>query len=154
MKFKGISIQGNIKTFVKRLEKKGFDCDEPQNGACDISGKVADIKIRGTVKYCLRSKKVFELEISLWGNDVDNSKEYSDRFPAILANKYGEPSFKKVKEDPNDPDDWDVLYEFIVGNDKIVFSSSCFVGPTFRYINTGNVLIAQKEREYVLSKEL
>ncbi|NIJ45130.1 hypothetical protein FHR24_001569 [Wenyingzhuangia heitensis] len=111
MKFKGIPIDGTLKDFVLKLEKKGFTYEKTEEGIAWFGGEFASYNNCIIAVVSLKQKDLVCKTIVLFP-DKDTWSSLSNNYfflKELLTEKYGEPSKVVEKFDssiqPSDDED-------------------------------------------------
>lgn len=104
LKFKGIPIEGNLRSFCQKLEAKGFTIIEKTNNSTLLTGTFTDRNATILVKATSNGKNVVGVIVGF-----DSSGEWStlvntyDQYKTLYTLKYGNPIFSE-ENNPAYPD--------------------------------------------------
>lgn len=130
MKFKGIPMEGTLRSFTNQLEAKGYTCIGIQNGVSMLTGEFAGYKgcVIGVVtdnSGTICKVVVLFPEMDTWSDLYACYATYKE----MLTEKYGEPSqSNEYFEEPYNNEAADKIYGVKFDNCKYYSDFSCDQG--------------------------
>lgn len=140
--FKGISLNNTLKSFIEKLESKGFSLDEIKNEVAVLKGDFAGVKGCTIVVYSsIKSNIVWKVAVCLpeheWWDPL--KREYYT-FKKLYTEKYGEPESYEFFTSPYSEGD---------GNEmKALWFNKCMYMSIYE-TNTGSVYLDLTWRGYL-----